>query len=179
MKYSDISQLTPQPRYSVTVPWSDLKQQLDGYNDNGLLNLDPDFQRGHVWSEYQQVAYVEYVLRGGKSSRELQLSCSSWMKTFDTPIYLVDGKQRLNAVLRFLNNEIKAFGHYYNEFEGRLPFGANFVFHMNDLPDYKSVLNWYLELNDGGTHHTPEELDKVRQMTRCNEQFINYYRHMY
>jgi len=78
---------------------------------------------------------------------------------------LVDGKQRLNAVLRFLRNEIPAFGHFYREFKDKLSMtGPSFRWHVNDLKGKKAVLNWYLELNAGGTVHTDAELDKVRTM---------------
>lgn len=33
------------------------------------LKLNPDFQRGCVWTEQQQVDYIEYVLRGGMSGK--------------------------------------------------------------------------------------------------------------
>lgn len=32
------------------------------------LNLDPDFQRGHVWTARQQVKFIEFLLRGGRTA---------------------------------------------------------------------------------------------------------------
>ena len=37
-------------------------------NEEGL-QLNPDFQRGHVWTEDQQVKFLEFILRGGKTGR--------------------------------------------------------------------------------------------------------------
>ena len=34
--------------------------------------------------------------------------------------------------------------------------------HINDLQSEKDVLQWYLEMNSGGTPHTQEELDRVK-----------------
>ena len=76
----------------------------------------------------------------------------------------VDGLQRITAVLRFLNNEIKAFGYYYNEYEDKLPFEVDLLININNLKTEKEVLQWYVDLNEGGTPHTSEEIDKVKQM---------------
>ena len=43
-----------------------IKEQIEKYN----LQLTPNFQRGYVWTEYQQIKYVEFILRGGKSGRD-------------------------------------------------------------------------------------------------------------
>lgn len=131
------------------------------------LQLNPDFQRGHVWTEEQQVKYVEYILRGGKSAKIIYLNKPSWQGgecgNYDDFV-CVDGLQRITAVLRFLNNEIKAFGYYYNEYEDKLPFEVDLLININNLKTEKEVLQWYVDLNEGGTPHTSEEIDKVKQM---------------
>jgi hypothetical protein len=169
MKFADIPQFTKDSPYKVNVGWDDLARHFDHYrdikkNDPEFLQLDPDFQRGHVWTEEKQIAYIEFVLKGGKSSRELQFNCPGWMNSFKGPMQLVDGKQRLQAVQRFMNNEIPAFGFLLNQFEGNISWRCDFVFCINDLKTRKEVLNWYLELNSGGVVHTQEELDRVRQL---------------
>ena len=35
---------------------------------------------------------------------------------------------------------------------------------VNDLQTKEEVLKWYLQVNDGGTPHSKEEIDKVKQM---------------
>lgn len=167
MKFSEIKQLTQQANYQVNIWWEDLDESLDHYrrsNCGGGLDTDPDFQRGHVWTEAQQIAYVEFKLMGGSGSNDLYTNCVGWMNDFQGPFVLVDGKQRLNAALRFIRNEIPAFGHYRKEFVGRIPSHAEFIFHVNNLKTREEVLTWYLEMNSGGTPHTQEELDRVRAM---------------
>jgi hypothetical protein len=165
MKFSDIKKLTPSGGYQVNQSWRDIKSILEHYKNGDLcpLNLNPEFQRGHVWTEAQQIAYVEFKLRGGMGSDRILFNCPGWMNDFRGPFVLVDGKQRLKAVLRFIDNELKVFGHYYREFEDKLPyFQPDFVFCINNLPTMNDVLNWYIELNSGGTPHTEEELERVR-----------------
>jgi len=170
MKYSDIPKLTQDGNYRVNIGWDSLQHTLHRYQHDKLakLDIDPDFQRGHVWTEEQQIKYVEFIMRGGSGSNEIKFNCVGWMNSYEGPFVLVDGKQRIHAVLRFLNNEIKAFGHYFNEFEDgkTILYRCDFIFCINDLKTTEDVLRWYLELNSGGTPHTEDELDKVRKMLR-------------
>lgn len=170
MKFADIPQLTRMGSYEINVGWKYLEEQLEHYASDSRckLELDPEFQRAHVWNEQKQRAYVEYILRGGHSSKVIYFNCAGWMKDFRGPMYLVDGKQRLEAVRKFMRNELTVFnGNYYKDFEDSLRLvGADFKFHVNDLPTYKAVLQWYLDLNAGGVIHTEEELNKVREMLK-------------
>lgn len=164
MKFSEIPPLTRHADYRVNVPWEYVEKTLESYNETGMLQLDPPFQRAHVWNDEQRSRYVEYILRGGQSSRDIYFNQSDWMGKFQAPMFLVDGKQRLYAIRLFLNNDLPAFGSYLSDFEDRLPLAAQLVFHVNTLPDYRSVLRWYIDLNAGGVAHTTEEIAIVRDM---------------
>jgi len=76
----------------------------------------------------------------------------------------VDGLQRLTACMRFINNEIPAFEHYYKEFEGWMPLDIDLLFNVNNLKTKAEVLVWYIEFNTGGTVHTEEEINKVKML---------------
>jgi hypothetical protein len=165
MRFKDIKHFTKSAEYHTTVPWDYIEKTLARYNENGLMELDSEFQRAHVWDETRQSRYVEYILKGGKSSRDIYWNQRGWMRKWDGPLYLVDGKQRLQAVRKFLLGELSIFGNLtINDFSDSVPWDASFEFHVNDLQTYGEVLQWYLDLNDGGIAHTPEELGKVRQL---------------
>jgi hypothetical protein len=165
-KFSDIPKLTKAANYRVNADWKFLEETLEHWADHNL-NLDPDFQRGHVWTEEQQIKYVEFCLRGGQSAREILFNQAGWMIDFRGEMVLVDGKQRLQAVRRFMNNEIPVFGHYFKEYEDRIPSSYGyFIFCVNDLNTRDEVLQWYLEFNTGGTPHTQDEIDKVKEMLK-------------
>ena len=76
----------------------------------------------------------------------------------------VDGLQRLTAIRRFVKNEITAFSTYYKDYKGSVRILGNIKINVNDLKTKKEVLNWYVEMNDGGVVHTKEEIDKVKNM---------------
>ena len=166
MKFSEIKQLTTMGGYRVDVMWGFLEETLNEYKEGWGLDMNPDFQRGHVWDEIKQKRYVEFILRGGHSAKEIYFNCSHWNgKPPHRNMVLIDGKQRIEAVLKFLRNELAIFdGRYFKDYDGRLRINARFVFYVNDLPDRVSELQWYLDLNTGGVVHTNKEIEKVKQL---------------
>ena len=103
-RFRDIPQYTGNGYCKVLLPIVDLEEQLARYIQMGLqLNLD--FQRGHVWGECRQVAFVEHVLRGGKNNL-IRANHPDWQRNYtEGEFVLVDGLQRLIAVLRFVRGE--------------------------------------------------------------------------
>jgi len=131
------------------------------------LQIDPDFQRGHVWTEQQQIAWLEFFFRGGKTGRVIYLNHPGWMRDYDGDFVLVDGKQRIEALRRFYANEIPIFGSYFREFTDKSRHSLiNIRININTLKTRAEVLKWYIEMNAGGTPHTPEEIEKVRDLLK-------------
>jgi hypothetical protein len=163
-KFADI-ELFPRAHYEVDVDWHYLERHIKTAMEDGL-NLDPDFQRAHCWSREQQIAYVEYVIKGGEVGKNLTFNCPNWcMKLVqDSEYVIVDGKQRLEAARAFLRNDFKAFGHYRNEYTDRMRLHVGFKWRVCTLTTRKELLQLYLNINAGGTPHTEEELNKVRKM---------------
>lgn len=164
VKFSDIPQFTKTPNYKVDISLEDFENGINRYIEKHRLILNPDFQRGHVWTEEQQIRFIEFILRGGKSGLDIYCNHPGWFKGWKGDYVVVDGLQRITAVMRFLNNEIKVFGCYLKDIGGNIPIDIFFRWHINDLETKEEVLTWYLEMNSGGTPHTEEELDRVRKM---------------
>lgn len=169
MKFSEIPQfLTNRANYHIDVGFKYFSKTVQGYIDEFDLILNPEFQRGHVWTEEQQEKYIEYVLKGGTSGKEIyfnkpSLHCKA--KTDYDDFVCVDGLQRITAIRKFQANELKAFGLYYNEFGGEpREIATRLSIHINDLQYEKDVLQWYIEMNEGGTPHTKEEIQRVKDM---------------
>jgi uncharacterized protein with ParB-like and HNH nuclease domain len=162
MNFTDIPQFS-RASYGVDVPLNGLEAALERYIELGL-QIEPDFQRHHVWTEEQQERFVEFLLRGGRSGRTILFNHPGWMGSFEGEFVLVDGLQRLTACLRFLRGEIRTFGLLISDFEGHIPFQLSLCFEVNNLKTKREVLQWYVDLNSGGTVHSPEEIAKVKAM---------------
>jgi len=168
LRYDAVPQF-PQAHWGVDISWSYLEEyihiQSNAHTTQASLDLEPDFQRAHVWTYEQQVAYVEYVLKGGEVSRTLTFNCPGWNSDWRGPYVIIDGKQRLEAVRRFLRGELLAFGRYFSEFTGSMRLtGPSFRWNVCALESRAEVLRMYLNINAGGTPHTPVELSRVRQL---------------
>lgn len=159
MNFHDIKQL-PRSTYRADIPWLGMERFL---NEHENVVLEPDFQRAHVWNKIKQTKYIEWILSGGNSGKDMYFNCSSWMSRFNTPLILVDGLQRLTAVRLFLANRVKAFGLNYRQFSGDLPLlNCNFSVSVATLKTKRDVLEWYLAINSGGVVHKKLEIERVK-----------------
>jgi len=180
MRFQDIPQFTKSAPYMVNVSLDYLSAHFTRYVVEYGLDVNPDFQRGYVWTLDQKTRFMEYMLRGGTSGLDPYINCPTFQSGRMGPEFpeswcvLVDGKQRLDAALGFVNNEVPVFGgHYMRDFTDKPRMTlCSFRWHVNDLKTRAECLQWYLDLNSGGTVHQPEELDKVRELLRQGEAYV-------
>ena len=144
-----------------------LVETLRNVHTGGSVVLCPDYQRGRVWTECQQRAWIQFRLSGGVGGETVFFN-----EYPSGVIELVDGLQRITAVRRFVAGELAVYRGVGDRSEGWLVHEMDRkIFRMpqtilrvvvNSLRTRRQVLRWYLELNGGGTPHTPSELDRVR-----------------
>lgn len=163
-------------RYETDVMFRDIESSLDSYGrDWGGLDLTPDFQRGHVWSPAQQCHYIENILRGvvGVAGLTIQLNCPNWEVSDyegDLPLGMqcIDGLQRLTAVRQMMAGQIKPFGLSLQDLHGSsFALTRNFYCIRLAVHDFESradLLQHYIDINSGGTAHSPQEIERVSQM---------------
>lgn len=163
-KFRDIPLFTNWGGYSVHVPLHHFERSFAHYLENGL-EVTPEFQRGHVWTYKQREAYLEFFMKGGKSGREILFNCPSWQSGGRSNFVLVDGLQRLTTIRLFLSDRLLVFGSKYSEFiDNPDTCVHSLIFVVNNLKTDIEVLQWYIELNSGGTPHTEDEINKVKEM---------------
>lgn len=171
MKLEDITvPLSNLGHYEINVSFSSIESCLKHYEESFNLDYNPDFQRDYVWTKKQQKSYVEYLLRGGKSSRVICFNYPYWGSfTQKGVMQLIDGKQRLNAVRLFINNKLKVFdGYYLSDFEDSeiICRRCDLLFNVNNMKTRKEILQWYIDFNSGGTIHSKEDIDKVKLLLK-------------
>lgn len=152
--------------YEVDVNIPYLEDWLAQYGtiEGETLDMDPDFQRAHVWDDEKRIKYVEHLLRGGRSSCNIYWNHPEHGGSFKGVMQLVDGKQRVEAVRKFMRNDLPIFRHTLEHWEGPFRIGYGLRMCIGTLQTRAEVLQWYLDLNDGGVVHTTDELDKVRAL---------------
>jgi hypothetical protein len=163
MKYDDIPKFTKRDHYHINVALAEVPYMIERYIEHYSLETNPDFQRGHVWTGLQQTKYIEFLLAGGSSGQDIYFNHPYWMRDMKDSMVLVDGLQRITSILMFMDNKIKAYGHYYSEYD-YIPYDIGLIFHVNCLKTRAEVLSWYIQLNEGGVVHTPEEINRVKKL---------------
>lgn len=142
----------------------------DGAGEFEPLNLDPDYQRGHVWTDEQAARFVGHLIEGGATP----MLIVNRDPTYNRHDEVVDGKQRITACYRWYKGEIPA-----ELTDGRLVYrrdldetGQRYITGMTGAVqeigyvqlDRAGILRLYLRLNRGGTVHTDEEIARVRAL---------------
>jgi len=170
MKFDDIPQFTRSGNWECDFPYDYFVREINRMVKEEGLQLNPDFQRGHVWTEEQQVKYIEFILKGGNTAKTVYFNHPSWESggiAKKGEFVCVDGLQRITAIKQFIYNQIKVFGCYFDEYEDKKVFGRQLLglkINVNSLQTKREVLQWYLEMNIMGTPHSEKEIDKVKSM---------------
>ncbi len=180
-KIADIIRPIAQAQYTVDMQVKGFLQRMRELGeDHGGFELVPDFQRGHVWTREQQQHYVESFIRNAipESGRYLQFNCPHFMKTGnfneddrDVPagFQCIDGVQRITAMEAFFNNDFTVFsGMRAEDFNGTTysitTMTSTFRVGVHAFNKKADVLKHYLDINAGGTPHSPEEIARIREM---------------
>jgi hypothetical protein len=172
MKLKDIPRLIDHSSvYHVDIEWQYMHENWLKQQAEYGMDLCPDFQRGHVWTTDQQVAYVEFCLRGGQSSRVLLFNQPGIKGPGEIgELLLVDGLQRLTSVTAFLENNLRVFGRLRNEWEDGIRIrNQRWSIFIHELPTRAMCLEWYLQLNSGGTPHAASEIERVRELLKAEQ----------
>ena len=160
----------------------------EGTSDHAYMkdkvDLDPIFQRGHVWTKEQQIQFIENLLSRPQSTNTLVYfndCCTLDRLKEKTPkndwVYnkfvCLDGLQRLTATLAFIRGEFKCFNDQigwqdilnapdYLSIVG----DCNFKFHSLSLKSNIEVAEFYLDFNASGTPHSADEIERVKELVK-------------
>lgn len=94
---------------SYSHPISDIRD----WADNNRLELKPDFQRNEVWTQAAQIMLIDTILKGIPIPK---IYIKSIVKDEKTYRVVVDGQQRLTAILKFIRDEISLKKPYEGEY---------------------------------------------------------------
>lgn len=160
--------LTPDCTYKINFGLASIPNFLEQYE----IDMDPDYQRGYVWTSEQKQLFVGAAIQNHNAIPPFWFNWYGEKHVSHSEV--VDGKQRLNAVLGWLDNQFDAicpcgerfWWHDVDEI-GKRGLSMNTIFYMQFTQlDRLGVLKHYLSLNAGGTIHSPKDLDKVRDMIK-------------
>lgn len=160
------------------VHFKDLINHLKELEDSGFtVELNPEFQRGHVWTLEQQITFIEDFVAGKLPEhikRVLFNSIYDDENTADEQVrgkmLCIDGLQRLTACLDFINGKFNIYNgrvNYQHLLETGVIHRAKYLlsFDFYEIKSYKELLQLYIDLNSRGTVHSADEIERVQQMS--------------
>lgn len=162
------------PRFqSIDIPLDSIVGTVTGEGRTRPgWDLNPDYQRDHVWTEVQSRRFVGFFLSDGPRT-------PVWIHRPDhktdgadylhLPEEVIDGQQRVKALMAFFAGTIPAemedgkllWWRDCNEVDRRSMISLNVRYVSMSR---RERLSFYLRLNNGGTVHTDAEITKVRKM---------------
>ena len=95
-------------------PISDIKD----WNELGNLEIQPDFQRRSVWSKSARIMLMDTILRGIPMPK-IFLANSIRQEQNSTYRVVIDGQQRISAILDFLQNKFSLERPYPGQENGK------------------------------------------------------------
>lgn len=149
--------------------------------DRPELELNPIFQRGNVWTQEQQIAFVENFLRRPQAvNRKIYFNDGKIFNKL-TPNennsfiakkwVCLDGLQRLTALLDFMDGKFACFDGQVTWDKIQKAPNKHEVLGDSDLEIYQlymrtnqEVIDFYVDFNSAGTPHSEEEIERVKSL---------------
>jgi len=134
-------------------------------NNEGVLDLQPDFQRGFVWDVQKQSNLIESVLL------RIPLPVVYVSEESEEETLVIDGQQRLTTLFRFMNNEFllrnlrllpelngKAFRDLDGKLQRRFEDTPITAFSIQPGSDPRIKFEVFQRLNEGAVALTAQEI---------------------
>ena len=119
---------------SYSHPISDVRDWKDGCR----LELRPDFQRNEVWSKAAQIMLIDTIIKGIPIPK---IYIKSIIRNGNTYRVVIDGQQRLTAILKFVKNELALKKPYVGEHQDKK---------FSELPPeiQNQILRYKIDINE-------------------------------
>jgi hypothetical protein len=160
----------------VNESWETIVQKVYGdCSGEEVYDLSADYQRPAVWTAEQMSSFVGFAMTGGTVPT---VYCRRIESVENRKTEVVDGKQRIRAICAFIKGHIPAsFIHRGKCHEVWWMALDEIDRRCRTLDLSVSYNNWsrvqamdfYVRLNGAGTPHTPEELERVRNLLLAEE----------
>lgn len=152
----------------------DIQFQYSQRHLNGLLwtyyssgiDLEPEYQRGNVWTPEQKYNLIDSIFKNIDIGKFTVIRRS--FKERLTHYYeMLDGKQRITALLDFYESRFKYQGKYFHELcardQGHFEnYSINYA--ETEPLTQEQKLRYFLKLNTTGVPVDPAHINKVKEM---------------
>lgn len=128
------------------------------------IEMNPDYQRDYVWDESDKVALIDSIF----NNVDIGKFCFIHRDYSEERLYeVLDGKQRIRAILDFYENRFPYKGKYFNDLSVRdQNWFENYTISSAQISNEnrKQILRYFLLLNKSGRKMDEKQLEKVQEM---------------
>ena len=146
---------------------SDIKSLICKYYNFGI-DMNPYYQRDYVWSNKDKEYLLDSIFNNidiGKFVL-IYLDNKEWLER-GYGYEILDGKQRLNALIEFYENRFSYKGKYYNDLspKDKRTFNNTHI-PVAEIQDVKKddILKYFIMLNTTGKTMDKKHIDKIKNM---------------
>lgn len=133
--------------------------------NNGELIVDESYQRRSVWNDKDKICLIETILLNLVMPELFFWPAEVDPDTGKMLTHIVDGQQRIKAIVSFVNNEFKLDKKYLIDKSGRDRYGEKF---FKDLTPEEKTLFWSYNLMVVDIDQSAKRQDIVSMFNRLN-----------
>ena len=161
--------------FSITDITSDIGMFLYHYGNNEY-NFNPEYQRDLVWSTEQKQAFMKALMIRNVDLTPTFIAIPYHKTSIGQPhSEVLDGKQRLNAVLDYVRGKFDIDGYYFKDLNyNDLQRFYNTKMVYRNIKYYDKQKGWslmttqqkvelFLQINEYGQHVSDEHLSKIKE----------------
>jgi hypothetical protein len=129
------------------------------WHDEGHLELSPPYQRGDVWGQIRQRNLIRSILLGvpipsiiinDRFSPSYNSDKESWGLEKSDCIAVIDGKQRMTAILAFLQDDLTVPGEWFG-------LVGEITYSMLPMPQQRGFKHYPIQFCEGQLRNLEEE----------------------
>jgi hypothetical protein len=132
------------------------------------INFEPEYQREYVWELQDKINLIDSIFNNIDIGKFvfIHYDTEKWRKT-GFGYEILDGKQRIRAILDYYEDRFKYNGKYFSDLSYRDQY------HFEDYPisvaemrniTHEQALRYFIKLNTCGKIMSEEQIDKVRKL---------------
>ena len=148
----------------INIEQHTIKWAIDLMRAN-QLSVDNSFQRNYVWLRKHQIKLVETILLGFPIPEIYLWQRETDATTGNTKHSIIDGQQRLGAIIDFINEEYSLKSTILDKENQKEQFSGKTFSELND--EYKSAI-WKFKLSIRFVSESVERKDIVKMFLRLN-----------
>lgn len=151
-------------------------QFLIKYISENQLDLNPPYQRDYVWTIEQKQSFVKALIQGKTTLKPTYLYNNV---PVNEPMYeILDGKQRINAVLSYMKHEFSINGLYYRDLSAvdakkflKIPVEYTRIKYYHPKQGHITIplrdkIELFLQINEYGQRMSDEDLEKAKHFIK-------------